>query len=114
MLTALQAGPSPTGRVVGRGPAGHGELRRLGLTASEERALALVYAAAIGGWSHLVGWGVLHATDTGAAQQRGGLIGRAAAPAVSIAVARVAAHFAEQALVTVRPAGAASTLVNRP
>jgi hypothetical protein len=54
---------------------GH-DLRIFGLaTAGHERGLALVYGAAIGGWSYLVAWGLLHASGVGQAQKVGGVIG---------------------------------------
>ncbi len=42
--------------------------------ASRERGLALVYGAALAGWSYLVVWGVLRLLDVAAAQKVGAVI----------------------------------------
>jgi hypothetical protein len=68
---------------------GH-DLRVLGLaTAGHERGLALVYAAAIAGWTYLVAWGALHALDVGDAQTLGGVIGGAAGLVVLVEFLRI-------------------------
>jgi len=55
------------------------ELRIFRLAATgHDRGLALVYSAAIGGWSYLVAWGALHALNVSNAQKTGGAIGAAA------------------------------------
>ena len=55
-------------------PGTHG--RFLGVvTAAHERALGLVYGAALGGWSYLVGWGALAAFGVDGAQEGGAAIG---------------------------------------
>ena len=55
-------------------PGTHG--RFLGVvTAAHERALGLVYGAALGGWSYLVGWGALAAFGLDGAQEGGAAIG---------------------------------------
>jgi hypothetical protein len=55
-------------------PGTHG--RFLGvLTASHKRALGLVYGVALGGWSYLVGWGLLAAIGVDDAQEGGAAIG---------------------------------------
>jgi len=59
-------------------------LRVFGLTVGHDRGLALVYSAAIGGWSYLVAWGVLRSLDFSHAQAAGGAIGAAAALLVLI------------------------------
>ncbi|HEX3976629.1 MAG TPA: hypothetical protein VHW96_10215 [Solirubrobacteraceae bacterium] len=75
-VLGLEVGP----RV--RGPEGlltlstgtHG--RFLGvLTVAHERALGLVYGAALGGWSYLVAWGTLAAFGVDGAQEGGAAIG---------------------------------------
>jgi len=52
------------------------DVRVFGLAlAGHERGLALVYGAAIAGWSYLVAWGALRALDVGGAQKIGGIVG---------------------------------------
>ena len=52
------------------------DVRVFGLAlAGHERGLALVYGAAIAGWSYLVVWGGLRALDVGGAQKIGGIVG---------------------------------------
>ena len=48
------------------------------MTATPERALGLVYGAALGGWSYLVSWGVLAAFGVDGAQEGGAVIGAVA------------------------------------
>ena len=48
------------------------------LTASNERALGLVYGAALGGWSYIVAWGILVAFGLSHAQDVGAVIGAVA------------------------------------
>jgi len=43
--------------------------------AGHERGLALVYGAALAGWSYLVAWGALRALGVGGAQKLGGIVG---------------------------------------
>jgi hypothetical protein len=51
-------------------------IRLLGLvTVVHDRGLALVYGAALAGWSYLVVWGALRALDVGEARKVGGAIG---------------------------------------
>jgi hypothetical protein len=78
-VLGLQAGPTV------RGPEGLLTLRAatrgrfLGvLTASNERALGLVYGAALGGWSYIVAWGILLAVGLSHAQVVGAVIGAVA------------------------------------
>ena len=59
------------------------------LTAGHDRALGLVYGAALGGWSYLVGWGILLAFDLSDAQAAGALIGLVAGLAVMWDVERI-------------------------
>ena len=52
------------------------DVRVFGLAlAGHERGLALVYGAAIAGWTYLVVWGGLRALDVGGAQKIGGIVG---------------------------------------
>ena len=54
---------------------GH-DVRVFGLAlAGHERGLAVVYGAALAGWSYLVAWGALRALDVGSAQKIGGIVG---------------------------------------
>ena len=63
--------------------------RELGLPAAKHhRGLALVYGAAIGGWSYLLAWGALHSWSVSDAQRIGGIVGVVAAVAVFFAFLR--------------------------
>jgi hypothetical protein len=53
-----------------------------------ERGTALVYGAALAGWSYLVAWGVLHACHVGSARTLGAIVGAAVGVAV-VAAAQV-------------------------
>ncbi|MFL5861382.1 MAG: hypothetical protein ACJ780_11445 [Solirubrobacteraceae bacterium] len=59
------------------------------VSAAHERALGLVYGAALGGWSYLVAWGILLACGLSHAQTTGALIGLAAGLAVMWDVERM-------------------------
>jgi hypothetical protein len=65
--------------------------RELGLQSgqlvSHELGLALVYSAALAGWSYLVGWGLMRALEIGGGREIGLAIGAAAGIAV-LALAR--------------------------
>lgn len=64
-------------------------MRFLGvLTPTHDRGLALVYGAALGGWSYLVGWGVLSALEIESAQDGGAAIGALAGLVVLAEVER--------------------------
>lgn len=52
-----------------------GTIRLFGLTADRDRGLALVYSAALGGWTYLVVWGALRAAHVGHARVVGAAIG---------------------------------------
>lgn len=65
---------APTGGLFSERPGR--SLRIFGIAAvGHDRGLSLVYGAAIGGWSYVVGWGALRAIDVGAPQKLGGAIG---------------------------------------
>jgi hypothetical protein len=65
-------------------------IRPFGLAAaSYDRALALVYGAALAGWSYLVVWGALRALDVGGARKAGAVIGLALGLLAAIELARV-------------------------
>lgn len=59
------------------------------VTVGQERALGLVYGAALGGWSYLVAWGALRALDFSGAREVGGVIGAFSAVAVMFEVERI-------------------------
>ncbi len=52
-----------------------GTIRLFGLTADRDRGLALVYSAALGGWTYLVVWGALRAGHVGHARVVGAAVG---------------------------------------
>jgi hypothetical protein len=65
-------------------------VRFLGVvTAGHDRALGLVYGAALGGWSYLTAWGALRALDFSASREVGGAIGVLSAVAVMFEVERL-------------------------
>jgi hypothetical protein len=59
------------------------------VTVGEDRALGLVYGAALRGWSYLVGWGALRALGIGGARPVGGVIGALSGIAVMLEVQRI-------------------------
>jgi hypothetical protein len=59
------------------------------LTAGHDRALALVYGAALGGWSYLVAWGALLSFGLSNAQDAGAVIGAVAGLVVMWEVERL-------------------------
>ncbi len=67
------------------------------LTVGQERALGLVYGAALGGWSYLVAWGALRALDFSGAREVGGVIGAFSAVAVMFEVERIGNEAKEAA-----------------
>jgi hypothetical protein len=67
---------------------GHGRLFGI-VTLGQERALGLVYGAALGGWSYLVAWGALRALDFSGARAVGGVIGVFSAVAVMFELERI-------------------------
>ena len=95
-VLGLEAGPrvhGPEGLLSRRGGSGR---RFLGLaTATHERGLGLVYGAALGGWSYLVGWGVLAALGVDGAQEGGAAIGAVAGLAVLWDVERLGRDVVE-------------------
>jgi hypothetical protein len=72
--------PSRPGGLFAERPAR--ELRVFGLAVAHERGLALVYAAAIGGWTYLLAWGGLHLLGVQESQRAGGLLGTLVAAVV--------------------------------
>jgi hypothetical protein len=65
------------------------DVRLLGLTVGHDRGLAVVYGAAVGGWSYLLAWGALRAWDVAQAQRLGGLVGAVAALVVLVELLRI-------------------------
>jgi hypothetical protein len=59
---------------------------------SQDQAVGLVYGAALGGWSYLIVWGVLHGLHVGGARAIGGVVGAICAVAVIGEVARVSSE----------------------
>lgn len=72
--------PGRTVKVFGLAVAGH------------DRGLALVYGAAVGGWTYIATWGTLHALGVGQPQRVGGAIGAVAGLAVLVDLLRVDAR----------------------
>jgi hypothetical protein len=95
-VLGLEVGPrvhGPEGLLSRRGAPG---ARFLGVaSATHERALGLVYGAALGGWSYLVGWGALAAFGVDGAQEGGAAIGAVAGLAVLWDVERVGRDVVE-------------------
>ena len=54
--------------------------------------MALVYGAALAGWSYLVAWGALRALDVGSARKLGAALGVVAGALVVGEVRRLDAH----------------------
>jgi hypothetical protein len=72
-------------------------LRPFGLpSATYDHALALVYGAALAGWTYLVAWGALHALGVGGARKGGAAIGVLAGLLVVIELLRLSAGAGKQ------------------
>jgi hypothetical protein len=67
------------------------------LTVGQDEALGLVYGAALGGWSYLLVWGVLHGLDVSGARAIGGVVGACCAIAVVLEVGRISSEAAKAA-----------------
>jgi hypothetical protein len=81
--------PSGPAGLLAQGPPGRA--RPFGLASfGQERAVAIVYGAALGGWSYLVIWGVLRAAGVGGARTIGAVLGVIAGVLVLIEVDRIA------------------------
>jgi hypothetical protein len=65
------------------------------LTAGHDRGLALVYGAALGGWSYLVAWGALLSFGLSNAQDAGAVIGAVAGLVVMWEVERLGRDVAD-------------------
>jgi hypothetical protein len=59
------------------------------MTVSHDRGLALVYAAALAGWTYLVGWGLLGAVEVPGAREWGAALGLLVGVIVVIDVHRI-------------------------
>ena len=69
--------------------------RTFGLASlGQERAVAIVYGAALAGWSYLVAWGALRAAGAGSARGIGAVIGVAAGVLVLVEVDRISRALA--------------------
>jgi hypothetical protein len=66
-------------------------------SAANDSSLSLVYGAAIGGWSYLVTWGVLHALGVGRPRLVGGVLGALVGGAVVFALWQATARRDEPA-----------------
>lgn len=72
----------------------------------QERAVAVVYGAALAGWSYLVAWGALRALGAGSARGIGAVIGVVVGALVLVEVARIGRAVAVEqpgGTATVRP-----------
>ena len=78
----------------------------LGFELGHDRGLALVYGAALAGWSYLVSWGALRALDVARPRAIGGILGVLAGLVVVAVLVRITVRDAE-------PAGAAPRLAAR-
>jgi hypothetical protein len=79
--------PGPAGLLAQASPA---KARPFGLTVlGQDRAVAIVYGAAMAGWSYLVAWGALRAAGAGSARSLGGIIGAVVGLLVLVEVDRI-------------------------
>jgi hypothetical protein len=78
----------------------------LGIELGHDRGLALVYGAALAGWSYLVSWGALRALDVARPRAIGGILGVLVGLVVVAARVRITVRDGE-------PAGAAPRLAAR-
>jgi hypothetical protein len=69
----------------------------LGVELGHDRGLALVYGAALAGWSYLVSWGALRALDVSRPRTVGGILGICVGLLVVAALVRMNAQSAEPA-----------------
>jgi hypothetical protein len=76
------------------GPRAHGRLFGI-VSIGQDRALALVYGAALGGWSYLVVWGALRALDVAGARTVGAVVGAIATVLVIFEVERFGTEAAK-------------------
>ena len=80
------------------------------LLAGHDRGLALVYAAAVGGWTYIAAWGILHALGVGEPQRIGGAAGVVAGLIVLVDLLRVDVRRNKQGA----PVAAAGSLGGSP
>jgi hypothetical protein len=82
------------------------DVRLLGLlSVGHDRGLAVVYGAAVGGWSYIVAWGALRSWDVADAQRIGGVIGLAAAVTVVVELLRIDTRTNKAGAPAAAPAG---------
>ena len=77
-----------------------------GVAVGQDLALGLVYGVALGGWTYLLVWGVLHGLHVSGARAIGGVIGGCCWAAVVLAVGRIskeATNAAEDSVTEPRP-----------
>jgi hypothetical protein len=74
-------------------------LHILGVELGHDRGLALVYGAALGGWSYLVSWGALRALDVSRPRAVGGVVGICVGLLVVAALVPMKVRVAEPAAV---------------
>ena len=74
-----------------------GSIHLLGFELGHDRGLALVYGAALAGWSYLVSWGALRALDVSRPRAIGGIIGVAVGLVVVAALVRITVRTPEPA-----------------
>ncbi|MBV9337680.1 MAG: hypothetical protein JO262_15545 [Solirubrobacterales bacterium] len=67
------------------------------LDVGQDQALGLVYGAALGGWSYLLIWGVLHGLHVSGARAIAGVIGVCCAVAVVFEVGRISSEATQAA-----------------
>jgi hypothetical protein len=94
-LLGLDAGDERTGPadLLAQAPPAYGHAFGLASLGSE-RAVAIVYGAALAGWSYLVAWGALRAAGAGSARGIGAVIGAVAGLIMLVEVDRVSRALA--------------------
>jgi hypothetical protein len=96
-LLGLGAGAEATGPADLLAAPASPRTRPFGLAGfGQERAVAIVYGAALAGWSYLVAWGALRAAGADNARTFGGVIGLVAGALVLVEVDRVSRALAAQ------------------
>jgi hypothetical protein len=62
------------------------------VSAARVHGLALVYGAALAGWTYVVAWGALRALDVGSPRKTGGAIGLAVGVVIILDLVRIGRH----------------------
>lgn len=89
-------------------PSGHPHRLFGTMTVGQDQALGLVYGAALGGWSYLLVWGVLHGLHVSGARAIAGAIGVCCAAAVVFEVGRISSAATKAAERSAADASAAA------